>query len=447
MGSDIFRIIKKKLSNNSINLIIILVLSGCTVLSEQPIPSTNNINPISLSAETLTAQTTAIEITNEPDIKKPLATHTPLVVSTLPDNSLSPEQVYSTDEVFPGHAFLYHTQEGSQLVFFDGWGKIIKSNALGNDPLAIGIISFQPPCTFVLYAKTDQEFLLLGYDLASNQSDILFKKVQKQTKDLWLTYPTLSTTGRWVAYVVWSGDKYYNSAEFQDLEITQVLMDQPMRITSRGGASFSGGTWSPVKDKIAFSDTDAQGNQQLYIYTTDGGTREVLTDFSDSEMKIGQPVWSENGYQIAFIVKRNYPQENHKSELWVAEIQSKQSNQMTLPDTVDIISPLFYWSESGKEIVVFTNDPSGKFGIFWVDVTKNKIYYSFEENKADKLNNLQYPIPITKDLRAVGSFEDNLIYDASMNTIIYITENQQLTRGMLLDTFVIKNDISQCFTN
>ncbi len=298
--------------------------------------------------ETPLAASTPLSITMEPDINIPFVTRTPSVVSTLPITSLSPEQVYSTDEVFPGHAFLYHTQDGSQLVIFDGWGKIIKSNALGNDPFAIRIILFQPPCKLVLYAKTDQEFLLLGYDLVSDISKIIFKKVQKQSDDLWLTYPTLSPTGRWIAYVVWSGDKYYNSAEFQDVEITQVLMDQPVRITSRGGATFSGGTWSPIKDEIAFSDIDVNGNQQLYIYTPDSGKREALTNFFDPEMEIGQSGWSDSGDQIAFIVKRNYQKENRKSELWVTEVQTKQSYQMTLPDSVDLISPLFIGARTEK---------------------------------------------------------------------------------------------------
>ena len=105
--------------------------------------------------------------------------------------------------------------------------------------------------------------------------------------------PILSPTGEWLVGVVWSGEQYYNSAEFQDLEVIAIDGTQePIRLTERGGASGFEAAWSPDGTSLAYSDYDEEGIAQPYRSTPDGSDKRRLTQFTTQGLKIGVIKWS-----------------------------------------------------------------------------------------------------------------------------------------------------------
>lgn len=445
----LYEIKKKKITTIIATFCLMSIVSACSNQTEQIILQPSEIVPTTPKEATLTLKPTATLITeDEPAYEKvnsPHNTATPIPVPTLPSILLPPEEVYRREEVYPAHAYLYQTPEGIQLILFDGWGKTIQKITFENDgPSPFHLGTFQPPCKLNLVATTGQEIYLVRYDLSSGHSEELFKG-QKQPDDSWQTWPKISPNGEWITYTIWSGERYYDSAEFHDVELVRRTGGQPLRITTRGGASSSGGVWSPVENIIAFGDTDERENQQLYIYDPNDAKKETLTNFSDPEIRIGLPSWSSQGNRIAFVVGWSYEMEHQPSELWVTDLQTRQTTRMALPDSVEQISSDVYWSEDEELMMVFTNNATGNYGIYWVNNQKNRIQYAFDGDQADRLYYLEMPVPITKDLRAVGSFDRGIIYDAVRNEILELKDTQYPVDGLPIDSMTIPYELGECF--
>lgn len=429
-------------------LCLFLIISGCTgEASPTPIlPEPVEATTKPTSTGFITEADAKILTSSFENRNMPTPAPSPTPIPTLPVINMPPEGVYTPEEVYPAHAFLYHTQEGIRMMLYDGWGKTIREIPFESDSFVIGMDAFQPPCKIALVGKTEEGILLFWYDLSTGETEDIFRG-QKQPDDSWQTWPKISPGRQWVAYVVWSSEMYYNSAEFQDVELVRIPVGRPLRVTSGGGSASSGGVWSPVEDILAFSDTDERGNQQLYIYNPNDAKREKLTDFSDPLMKISSPSWAKQGDRIAFVVNRDYWLENQKAELWVTDLQEKQTGRIALPDAVNQIASEVYWREDGDQIMVFTADPDGNTGFYWVNLQENIIQYSFDGDQANRLYFMEMPFAFTKDSRAVGSFSSGIVYDAVSNTILRLKDIQVPESGLPIDLLTIQHDIRGCFSD
>ena len=69
--------------------------------------------------------------------------------------------------------------------------------------------------------------------------------------------------------------------------------------TAPGCGRFSHLSWSPDGSRLAFSDSDALGELQLFLIDADGTHRTQLTHFSSGQHAT-QPSWSPDGTRIAF---------------------------------------------------------------------------------------------------------------------------------------------------
>jgi len=296
----------------------------------------------------------------------------------------------------------------------------------------------------ILSERNTKELVLVEYDLTSGQSIEIMKEIQKRADGTWMTSPSLSPSGRWIEYAVWSGDFYYNSAEFQNVEISQIPNGKPIQITSAGGAMNTGGVWSPVKDQVAFTDLDQKGYQQLYIYNPEEvEKKERITNFSDPDIRIRTIIWSEQGDKLALVIDREN-QEKSEDELWLVGLQPLNVNKIDLQENFSIISSQLYWSDDGRMIVIFTNDNSGQFGIYWININEMNVQYNIRGDQLGQFKLLENPFPLTRNLFVFGSLSQNLLVDISKDIFFKFQEDILLKDWRIMDGLIIKEDINLC---
>ena len=154
--------------------------------------------------------------------------------------------------------------------------------------------------------------------MPNDQPDIIFED----------TNPIISPTGKFVTYVVLSGELYYNSGQYQDVEIVELSgKGRPIRLTTRGGAG-AGGVWSPDGNSLAYTDFDEQGNLQVYITDMANLTKRLLTQFQNVGSVPFSLTWSPEGDQLVVIIQ-NQQKDN---DAWMISTLHKPPYRLALPN-------------------------------------------------------------------------------------------------------------------
>ena len=109
--------------------------------------------------------------------------------------------------------------------------------------------------------------------------------------------PRLRPGGNDVAYVVWSIDKDENEYR-QSIWIAKTDGSEPPRRFTTG-KNDGQPRWSPDGEQLAFVSKrgDEKARGQLYVMPAGGGEPQCLTDLKED---VGEPAWSPDGTQIAF---------------------------------------------------------------------------------------------------------------------------------------------------
>lgn len=202
--------------------------------------------------------------------------------------------------------------------------------------------------------------------------------------------PQLSPDGRWVAYVVTEIDLKAGETN-SDVWLVSAAGGEAIRLTT-SRKSDSSPRWSPDSKKIAFISAREE-KTQIFLISLSGGEAEKLTDHKTTPSSIE---WSPDGKRILFAAqdppteqeekKKNekddafrFDQEFKMSHLWVVDVATKKSTQLTKGSDYTVSQPR--WSPDGTRIVFVTNPTpradDGSLSDVWV--------YSFADSSAKKL--------------------------------------------------------------
>ncbi|MCB0718269.1 MAG: PD40 domain-containing protein [Bacteroidetes bacterium] len=116
--------------------------------------------------------------------------------------------------------------------------------------------------------------------------------------------------------------------------------------------------WSPDGTKLAFSSIDKSGFSDLYLFDTDQGKLDRLTqDYYDDR----DPSWSPDGAYLAFSSDRTSSSDGASYNLFSYELDSGRIDYITTGERFDL-SPR--WSPDGSRLVFAstTRDSTGRFG-------------------------------------------------------------------------------------
>jgi Tol biopolymer transport system component len=289
---------------------------------------------------------------------------------------------------------------------------------------------------------------LKRYNLISNKAEDIFD-VFSEPGQSWKTHPEISPTGKWVSYAVWSGNFYYEGAEYQDLEILPIEGGNPQRLTTRGGTLTIGGAWSPKDDLIAFTDLDEVGVSQLFLNEITKGHIEQVTNFPDPDSKIEAISWSPIGDQLVFDRSLELREDN-SSELWVMDLPTRKISRIDFQFDIFGIGQIF-WNNSGNAIVASLSVPGEKDGMYWIDMDKKVVSHALMSGLFKEIDVFGYsfthPFPISRDLRYLGflTFDSAFMYDSHTKTIYRLAEIPELQDGMLLDVTPFTQNLNDCF--
>ncbi len=351
-----------------ITFVAFLLLSACT-----PSPIAIVTPTIVTAVPQKPASPTAPASTKQPGIMpSPRKTARPFVSPS--PSPLSPQHLLKGPLVafnqLSYSLWLYDlgTQSGRRLIFQDGYPKSVQWSS---DGCQLYITLVDDAASLATLVQTDLRGNVLRTILQMSTYD-------SDNKDVYRSAWSLSPSGKWVAFIGYSGEQYYSGSEYQDVIVVNVgRPSKPVTLTLHSGGL--GYAWSPTETRIAYSDYDDSGVRQLYVMDLNHNVRSQLTRFTEHSASnsnnsaqpgnyIGKPVWSLDGSSIAvheFVVDAQKVvtgsiriiSMNGGGQIRVAPVN--------LPDTRWLA-----WSDDGRTIAFFSpanHEGNEKDTIFWIN--------------------------------------------------------------------------------
>jgi hypothetical protein len=241
-------------------------------------------------------------------------------------------------------------------------------------------------CELIVEVTTGEDIRLLRVDLLGNILQEYF--VGGNADRGWLTWPTLSPSGKWVAYVSWSGELYYQGGEFQDVEVAAIGdRSSPFLLTDHGGAWMNGAVWAPDRDLLAYSDYDDQGFNQLYYSNFDGTGRHQVTQFTDPDLRVGWTKWFVDGEgdKLVFITYTGYRTDNQRIKLWVASLDGSLIQEIALSHDIWGVGDNFWLSADGNVLAILSAPivegigPVESPGLSWINWRNGEVLSELTE--------------------------------------------------------------------
>jgi Tol biopolymer transport system component len=427
--------------------------------TKNELPSTSF--PLVVEGSTPTSTSTPAARTVSPDFMETLepiqATVDIISTPTNDSNAITPSPMPMIDawdnisEFYPLIAITY--QFPSRFLLFSPDGSFLKEIDLETQayyPLEIQQI--RDDCKIIALVNSDDGHKLILVNPNSKSSQEIFQLPNDQP-DIAKYSPILSPIGKYVTYVVLSGELYYDSGQYQDVEIVEMSgKGHPIRLTTRGGAG-AGGVWSPDGNSLAYTDFDEQGNLQVYITDIANLTKRQLTQFQNIGSLPKSLAWSPKGDQLVAIIQN----QQGNADAWMISTLQKPPYKLALPDHVAAIYPPF-WREDGKQLLVNIGDDSesGLTGFYWLDVEKNQLMHVFTEKNASSINpkadSFAHTFPLTTDFSIVGYYNSRYewySYNAKNNQIehlAWLDHYQQESEFRIQDASTFNGNLKTCIT-
>ncbi len=162
--------------------------------------------------------------------------------------------------------------------------------------------------------REGQKDLFAIHSTDDNESDLFysFKRVTKRltkTKDE-ESNPVVSPNAKKLALEIGRGGlKVYDIDEKGKLSKAKTLLD--------GWDSPSGVTWSPDSQWLAYSKSDLNFNEEVFIHSADNSEKSV--NVSMHPKGDYNPVWSKDGSKLGFVSERN----NGDNDIWFAWLKKE----------------------------------------------------------------------------------------------------------------------------
>lgn len=195
-------------------------------------------------------------------------------------------------------------------------------------------------------------------DLDEPNHDIDTVVTAGQSGDMETFHPLQSlidvSEGGWLAFVAKSGAR--DVLYVYDIDSG----DRERKVSWEDLAVLSSPTWSPDGRRIAFVGLSTAGFSDLYVWNTETGRRERLTDDRFLE---ATPSWSPRGDEIVFAGDRTPFGGEGARNLYLIDVRSREVRPLTFGRWVDRDPD---WSPDGERIV-FASDRGGTLDLYLID--------------------------------------------------------------------------------
>jgi dipeptidyl aminopeptidase/acylaminoacyl peptidase len=242
-----------------------------------------------------------------------------------------------------------------------------------------------------LVNHADSLVTIVRTDLRGNvqQTILQMPRSDPGNDDMYRSRWSLSPSRKWVAFIAYSGERYYSGAEFQDIVLAHIDNPaEPVTVTlHRGGLGYA---WSPDGSRIAYSDYDDAGVRQLYVSDLNSKGLQV-THFTERSVgdtgeqpgnHIGKPVWSPDGKSIAV---HEYVVDAHEVVTGSIRIISVNGGRQIRVAPVNLPDIRWLaWSNNNRTIAFFSpsrQNGSEKDTIYWVNAGNGAVQREFNSSK------------------------------------------------------------------
>lgn len=366
-------------------------MSSCT-------PKINSLEPqpaIDSSMMTIT--------TTQTIMPKNTLTQTPIKTSTEENNNRNPKY------------FALVSPTSGEVQVYDLNGTLVRKYDFRSKkyvPVAIQVI--QNSCKMYITLNKGNGVELVKIDLEKGQTDVIFSN-QHLTGEV-NVFPSVSANEKWLSYVSWTGEMYYDEAQFHDIKLQPITdSENQIQLTINGGAWKKGGQWAPVNNLLAFSDFDSGNFLQLYIYNPTTGEINKISDNQTPSLHPGPVYWSPNEEFIAWI---SYHMNETNQLLPVLRIYqtsiSESYKEIELPLSSSTIPADVFWNLEDNEIALFLETHNDDTGIYWFDFQTGNEVSSFTLHNAMiaqyKIHDMFINFPVREDLTLFYLIENQSIY-------------------------------------
>jgi hypothetical protein len=270
---------------------------------------------------------------------------------------------------------------------------------------------------------------IVDFNLGSREATTLYAyDVSTDANQDRFLFAQPSPDRRWLAYMVWSGERYYRGAEHQDVEIVRLDgSGGPFALSERGGVWWRGGAWSPDGSRYAYSDYDENGQSQLFHSAPDGSDRFQVTSFQGLAEDVGPVQWSPDGSRLAF---SSWSEGHSRGSMWMATADGTAVLPLGPEGMPRVVAEAFWWSQDGETIVALTvpsegEEPPG--GLYWLDINgavQHRLSYD-----AFPLGFIIMPFPTTdSDIVRFGDFYE---YNRRNQSLVRWPADEHLPEGLI----------------
>lgn len=234
---------------------------------------------------------------------------------------------------------------------------------------------------------------------------------------------SFSPSQTFIAYLVFSGEHFYATSEFQDLEVVAANhQSERYRLTSNGGTLDY--AWSPDGQYIAYSDYDASGVRQLYRSRPDGSEKIGLTFFTEKGASrgepagnfLGKPVWSPDGNRIGLETGVTNEDGTVTFSLWMLDTNGEAQVEL-LPGSPSR-KLIMGWDEAGTVLASYVYDGNTAGNLYWIDTTNGNLLSEWRSG--------QVPESDVHLAAAVQGVDVWLGLDANGTAYLYNAETEKL---------------------
>lgn len=267
---------------------------------------------------------------------------------------------------------------------------------------------------------------------------VLEKKVNffanESSKYLYLF--SISPDEKWVAFKEASGEwgQSASDAPFQDVAIVSINSNSmpTVKILTENGAAFVDKlTWSPDSRYLSFSDNDANGVNQIYIFDTLTGGKKQVSRFT-SQIIVHEINWSPDSKLMAATIFNKEKTETGymtftgrvvllsagDGTVWTANLGKGEYDNIS-----------FYWGKENRLLFFTYSQNLEKSILFWYNANTKMVEKEVVLSKSlSSWSNFAFPL--SEDLSSVAVFGGN--------AYIYNSENEDYS---LINTQIIEKII------
>ena len=371
-------------------LLILCLLPSCT----PQIPEKKTPSPI-LSASITSAPPLVIET----ESIKPVELPTPTVAPTSTQGAFPNLEIAANQN----ESYIFIEDDSGAIYFIDmAAGQTKKFLPLERRPQLLSIRKNSGEVLVKLQNKS-----IVGLDLDGNILTEYMPPDWYQISDA-IFSETLSPNGNYLAYKVGTGYANHASYENQHIEILDIAQQTTTQLTEHNG--LCGLAWSPDGTMLAFTTSNENNVNQIFILDTSTMQKTLLSSNIKSDSPTRPLYWSPDSKKLAYPV---FDAANEIMQMEIINVEGKKNTARRLSLSFHNILDAWWVDNDVLLIQAHLLDADGEpdeIAVLWVNTSNNTVMQKLRESETPDTD-IQTVRPIDSSHIGMFSYAHYFTYD------------------------------------